>query len=140
MKNTKLNHGQSFEVNKAAGNGREGARRCPAFTLRLLGLGALLLAGGCTLRESYPATQIRGYINGEPFSVSAPKDSTLAGFDATAATNGAIHVHIDSLQSALNPTNLANAANGQAAIITATAQAINQAIVTAGAAAAKAAQ
>ena len=100
-----------------------------------LGVAALLLAGGCTLRESYPATQIHGYINGQPFSIEAPKDSTLTGFDATADTNGAIHVHIDSLQSALNSTNLANAANGQAAIINATAQAINQAVVTAASAA-----
>jgi hypothetical protein len=100
---------------------------------------AALLAGGCTLRQSYPQTQIRGYINGQPFSINAPKDSTLAGFDASAETNGAVHVHIDSLQSALNPTNLANAANGQAAIITATAQAINTGIQTATAAAVKAA-
>jgi hypothetical protein len=99
----------------------------------------LALASGCTLRQSYPTTQIRGYINGQPFSIQAPKDSTLIGFDATAATNGAIHVHIDSLQSSLNPTNLTSAADGQAAIINATAQAINQAIVTTTAAAVKAA-
>src|SRR5580704_269786 len=75
---------------------------------------ALAFAGGCTLRQSYPETQIRGYINGQPFAVNAPKDSTLTGFDAVAETNGAIHVHIDSLQSSLNPTNLLNAASGQA--------------------------
>ncbi len=106
-------------------------------TLSLAAL-ALVAGGGCSLRQAYPETQIRGYINGQPFSVNAPKDSNLTGFDATTATNGAIHVHIDSLQSSLNPTNLANAANGQAAIITATAEAINQGIQTATAAAAKA--
>jgi len=104
-------------------------------------LGALLLAaaatGGCTLRQAYPETQIHGFINGQPFTIQAPKDSTLIGFDASAQTNGTIHVHIDSLQAALNPTNLANAANGQAAIINATAQAVNQAFATAAAAAAK---
>ena len=99
----------------------------------------VLLAGGCTLRQAYPETQIRGYINGQPFSVNAPKDSNLAGFDAIAETNGTIHVHIDSLQCSLNATNLANAASGQAAIVTATGQVINQAISTAAATALKAA-
>jgi K+-transporting ATPase c subunit len=98
-----------------------------------------MLAGGCTLRQSYPETQIRGYINGRPFSINAPKDSNLTGFDAVAETNGAIHVHIDSLQSTLNATNLANAASGQAAIVTATGQAINQAIQSAASTALKAA-
>jgi hypothetical protein len=74
----------------------------------------LLLACGCSLQQSYPQTQIRGYINGQPFSISAPKDATLAGFDALTTTNGAIHIHIDTLQCSLNPTNLANAAEGQA--------------------------
>ena len=114
----------------------------PCYKLTFKNVLAILapcLLAGCTLSQSYPTTQIRGYINGQPFSVQAPKDSTLVGFDATAATNGAIHVHIDSLESSLNPTNLTMAANGQAAIITATAQAINQAMATATAAALKAA-
>ena len=102
-------------------------------------LALLILAGGCTLRQAYPETQIRGYINGQPFSINAPKDSNITGFDASAGTNGTVHVHIDSLQSTLNPTNLANAASGQAAIVTATGQAINQAISTAATTALKAA-
>ena len=112
------------------------ALRAGMFAILALGL----LASGCTLRGSYPATQIRGYINGQPFSVQAPKDATLMGFDAVASTNGAVHVHIDSLQASLNSTNLATAGVAQAAIITATAQAINQAFATAATAAANAAR
>jgi hypothetical protein len=109
-------------------------------TWRLV-LGALpaLALTGCTLRQSYPETEIRGYINGQPFAVHAPKDSTLVGFDAIAETNGAVHVHIDSLQCSLNPTNLNAAASGQAAIVTALGQALNQAVQTGGAMALKAA-
>jgi hypothetical protein len=129
MKNINLIYGQSSKITR---------NPKPATALAAIVL-ALAVAGGCTLRESYPQTQIRGYINGQPFSVQAPKDSNLTGFDATASTNGSIHVHIDSLQASLNPTNLANVANGQAAIITATGQAINQAFSTAAAAAVKAA-
>ena len=106
-----------------------------------LGTAALLLAtAGCTLRQAYPQTEIRGYINGQPFSVRAPKDANLTGFDAVAGTNGQVHVHIDSLQASLNATNLANAGNAQAAIVTATGAAINQAIQTAASTALKAAQ
>lgn len=105
------------------------------------GAAAVLLAtAGCTLRQAYPETEIRGYINGQPFSVRAPKDANLTGFDAVATTNGQVHVHIDSLQASLNATNLANAGNAQAAIVTATGAAINQAIQTAAGAALKAAQ
>ncbi len=92
---------------------------------------ALLAAAGCSLRQSYPQTQITGYINGKPFSINAPKDVTLAGFDAIASTNGEIHIHIDTLKSQMNPTNLASAAEGQAAIVAATGQVINQAITQA---------
>ena len=106
--------------------------RCPNSALRTLRSALLLVSlTGCTLRQSYPETQIRGYINGQPFSLHAPKDTTLTGFDALTQTNGAIHIHIDNIQSSLNPTNPTNVANGQAAIVTATAQAINQAFQTA---------
>src|ERR1700742_3100029 len=108
------------------------------FLILLAGV-ALCAANGCSLRQAYPETQIRGYINGQPFSIQAPKDATLTGFDATTATNGAIHVHIDALQASHNPPNPANAPKGQAAIIPATAAAINQAMSTAAATALKAA-
>ena len=113
--------------------------RTPRSALRILPFVLLAFASGCALRQDYPETQIRGYINGQPFSVNAPKDSNLAGFDAIAETNGAIHVHIDSLQCSLNPTNLAAAATGQAAIVTATATAISQAMQNAATIALKAA-
>jgi hypothetical protein len=122
-------------VNHQSSNHNQTAKWRGAAGTALLGIAL----AGCTLRQSYPETQIRGYINGQPFSVQAPKDATLTGFDAMSQTNGSIHVHIDSLQASMNATNLATAANGQAAIVTATAQAINQAIQTTTAAAVKAA-
>ncbi|MDB6020627.1 MAG: hypothetical protein JWQ04_484 [Pedosphaera sp.] len=137
--------GAAFGLTESASSPRRlrGPRHWSQISLRrplsALGLAGLLATAGCSLRQAYPETQIRGYINGQPFSVQAPKDSSLTGFDAMAETNGTIHVHIDSLQSSLNPTNLANAANGQAAIVTATGQVINQAIQTATTTALKAA-
>ncbi len=100
-------------------------------------LAAILLAGGCSLRQSYPETRISGYLHGQPFSIHAPKDSTLAGLDVIAETNGTIHVHVEHLECALNPTNLAGAANGQAAIVSATGAVISQAVSQAVRAAAK---
>ena len=138
MKITNSNQGQVLNEKNKAVEQTTAPRRISAWLAS-----AFLLAfagGGCTLRGTYPQTTIRGYINGQPFSVQAPKDSNLTGFDAVAETNGAVHVHIDSLQATLNATNLLNAANGQAAIVTATAQAINQAFVAASAAAANAAK
>ena len=94
--------------------------------LQLSILTSALTLAGCTLRQSYPETQIRGYIHGQPFTVEAPKDCTLTGFDAFADTNGSVHVHIDQLKASLNPTNIQNAAEGQSAIVTATGQVISQ--------------
>jgi hypothetical protein len=137
-------------INTVVGYRKNRSGNCvPAWSLRarrlsgawklLLGALPALALAGCTLRQSYPETEIRGYINGEPFAVHAPKDSTLTGFDAIAETNGSVHVHIDSLQCSLNPTNLTAAASGQAAIVTALGQALNQAVQTGGAMALKAA-
>lgn len=89
--------------------------------------GVTALTAGCSLRQAYPETQISGYLNGQPFTIHAPKDSTLTGLDVVADTNGSIRVHIDHLQCSLNPTNLASAAEGQAAIVNATGEAVNKA-------------
>jgi hypothetical protein len=126
------NHNHHFPAARCA----QRARRVGAMSLLCAVL--VLACAGCSLRRAYPETEIRGYINGQPFSIRAPKDASLTGFEASTATNGTVHVHIDSLQATLNATNLANAANGQAAIVTATGQAINQAIQTAAGAALKA--
>jgi K+-transporting ATPase c subunit len=132
-KNQNQNNINNIRTTAPARRARHGAAALACAT-------ALVLASGCSLRQSYPETQITGYINGQPFSINAPKDVTLTGFDAIAGTNGEVHVHIDSLKSQMNPTNLASAAEGQAAIVTATGQVINQAINQAAAAAAIAAK
>ena len=165
MNDKNINYGQVFETNNNLHSLARARRRIPndgdstgepcihfhaaaksrAGVTRAIGIAvfttAALLFGttGCSLRQAYPETEIRGYINGQPFSVRAPKDANLTGFDAVTATNGSVHVHIDSLQASLNATNLANAASGQAAIVTATGQVINEAVQTATATAIKAA-
>lgn len=113
-------------------------------SLAVLILFAPFLFAGCTLRQAYPQTHISGYIAGKPFTIDAPKDSTLTGFKAVADTNGTISVEIASLATSLNPTNVAAVASGQAELVTANGNAIvnvlNASAQAAGAAAAIAAK
>ena len=93
-------------------------------------VGALALSG-CL---STPHTTIEGTLNGRPFVVMAPKDGDLTGFDLTAETNGAVHVHIDHLAVKMNPDVIGQTGAAQTAIIAATgdvAANITQAAVTA---------
>jgi len=71
-------------------------------------------------------------------SLSNPKDTIILKFQATINTNGTSTVAWDSLSTVMNPTNISNAANGEAAIITATGQVINNAVSAAAASAAQA--
>ena len=92
--------------------------------------GALALAG-CV---GTPHTTIEGTLNGRPFVIEAPKDGDLTGFDLTAETNGAVHVHIDHLAVKMNPDVIGQTGAAQTAIIAATGAAasnITQAAVTA---------
>jgi hypothetical protein len=124
--------------NKSFNHSKYGFNNTTGFFLSIV-TGVAVLTAGCTLRQAYPETEISGYLNGQPFTIHAPKDSTLAGLDVVADTNGSIHVHIEHLQCSLNPTNLASAADGQAAIVNATGDAVNKAFSQALEAAAKSA-
>ena len=66
-----------------------------------------------------PKTTISGYLNGKPFSVVSPKDSTLTGLDIVAHTNGEISVHIESLSAKMNPEVITMSAQAQVDIISA---------------------
>jgi len=102
--------------------------------LGLAGTLALPLAG-CSLNSAIPKTQVTGSLGGKPFTLETPKDNDLTGLDVSCDTNGTVRVHIDTLTSNLNPTNVANAGTAQAQIITATGDVILKGI-QAGAAAA----
>ena len=120
----KLNYGESYKIKL---NLKQALMRraLPAAVV-----GALALAG-CV---STPHTTIEGTINGSPFVIEAPKDGDLTGFDLTAETNGAVHVHIDHLAVKMNPDVIGQTGAAQTAIIAATGEAasnITQAAVTA---------
>jgi len=79
-----------------------------------------LFLTGCVM---VPKTTIVGSIGNQPFSLSSPKDSSLAGLDITASTNGTIHLHIDTLQARMNPDVITTTGAAQAQVIQAAAQA-----------------
>jgi hypothetical protein len=107
--NTKnLIYRASFKINRP---GLGHARRA------LAAAGIALALAGCV---STPHTTIEGTLNGSPFAVKAPKDGDLTGFDLTADTNGAVHVHIDHLAVKMNPDVIGQTGAAQTAIIQAT--------------------
>jgi len=105
-----------------------------AFMRHAVPLAAAVGALGLSGCLSTPHTTIAGTLNGSPFVIEAPKDGDLTGFDLTAETNGAVHVHIDHLAVKMNPDVIGQAGAAQTAIIAATGEAasnITQAAVTA---------
>lgn len=112
-KNINLNYTQSSKTNRR-------------FISHLwpLALSALTLTG-CV---ATPHTTIEGRVNGSPFLVKAPKDGDLTGFDLTADTNGAVHVHIDHLAVKMNPDVISQTGTAQTAIIKATGDAVSGAV------------
>lgn len=99
----------------------------------------LVMGSGCsTINDRVPKTTINGSISGQPFEISTPKDSDLQGLDIRSDTNGVVSVHIEKLAAKMNPENITNTGAAEAAIIQATADAVERGI-KAGAAAAGAA-
>jgi hypothetical protein len=125
MNTKKQTYGESLKIN---------LNLRPALIRRAVSLAAVLGAlalAGCV---STPHTTIEGTLNGSPFVVKAPKDGDLTGFDLTAETNGAVHVHIDHLTVKMNPDVIGQTGAAQTAIIAATGEAasnVAQAAVTA---------
>lgn len=84
----------------------------------------LLVLTGCVV---VPKTIINGQINGQPFSISSPKDSTITGLLIIASSNS-VSVKIESLSTRMNPDVITTTGDAQIkmiqAISTATAQAV----------------
>ena len=95
-----------------------------------LAFAAAFALGGCVLT---PHTTIQGTLNGSPFTVKAPKDGDLTGFDLMADTNGVVRVHIDHLAVKMNPDVISQTGIAQTAIIKATGDAVANAAAAAAA-------
>jgi hypothetical protein len=104
------------------------------FTL-LAGLVLALTMTGC-MSLSVPKTVISGNIAGQPFSITSPKDSELAGLAITVTTNGAVSIRIETLKATMNPAIISMTGDAQAKIISAVASGVAGALGTAGGAAA----
>lgn len=97
---------------------------------------ALLLLPLCgCMNLSIPRTTITGTINGQPFSLSSPKDSELQGLSITASSNS-VCITVQSLKATMNPANIQMTGDAQAKIITAVASGVANAMGTAAGAAA----
>jgi hypothetical protein len=107
-----------------------GARRCVSARYCALAFAAAFALTGCVLT---PHTTIQGTLNGSPFTVKAPKDGDLTGFDLVADTNGVIRVHIDHLAVKMNPDVISQTGIAQTAIIKATGDAVANAAAAAAA-------
>lgn len=89
---------------------------------------AVCLLTGCSLSSAYPKTKITGTLGGHPFTLQAPKDYDINGLEASVDTNGAIHLHIDSLKANLSVTNIAAVGSAESQIVTATGAVAHQAV------------
>lgn len=103
--------------------------------LKYISLSIVCLAlAGCVM---VPKTKIEINPVTHQVSLSNPKDTIIMKFQATIATNGTSTVSWDSLSTVMNPTNISETANGEASIVTATGNAIQNAVNSAAAIAAK---
>lgn len=95
-----------------------------------IAMAALVCVGltGC-MNLVVPKTSIKGYLMGQPFSLTSPKDSMVTNLDITAeGTNGSVRLHIDSLTSKMNPEVITMTADGQVKIINAVGEQVRQTI------------
>jgi hypothetical protein len=90
-------------------------------------------AAGCV---NVPKTTVTGSIQGQPFTLSCPKDCNLQKLEIKADKDNAVSIKIDSLQTKMNPDVITTTAAGQAQMISAITDAVIKSIA-AGAAAAK---
>ena len=107
-------------------------------TLTLVSLCAVaaIMATGCAAFEpAVPVTKLDGQIAGQSFSISNPKNTAISNLSVTVATNGTAQLTIGSLTS-VNDSNVISAADaGQAAVVSATGDAITKGISSAASAA-----
>jgi len=101
---------------------------------------AVLVAGlsGCALFESaVPTTRISGTIAGQQFSLSNPKDTCITNLVVEVSTNGSARLSIGGLSSVNNSNVVSAGYSGQAELVTAAGNQIQQAFVNGASVAAK---
>lgn len=106
--------------------------------LCILPLIALCCAGCVGL--TVPRTTISGVINGQPFSVSSPKDSKLNGLEIVSQSGGLtnfVAVRIQSVETRMNPEVISTTADAEVKMIQAVGSEIRSAAASAATAAAK---
>jgi hypothetical protein len=97
-------------------------------------IAAAAICVGCV---AVPKSTITGTLGGQPFSLSSPKDSTLIGFELTAATNGTMRLKIESLKVNMNPDGVSMTGKAQVDLVNAVASGVSAAAAEAAKAAAK---
>jgi len=103
-----------------------------------LGLAAAALLSGCALcKNPVPTTEISGTIAGQKFSISNPKDTSLANLVVTVSSNGIATLALGTLVSANNSNTVTASYNGQADVVNATGNQVQQAFLNGAALAAK---
>jgi starvation-inducible outer membrane lipoprotein len=86
---------------------------------------SMCLLTGCI---HVPQTLIKGDMNKGTFSIAAPKDGTLEGFQLVRLTNGTLQITVQRHTVRMNPDVIQQTAAGQAQIIQATAQGVGAAL------------
>lgn len=105
--------------------------------LSLLAAGLCFAGNGC-IGRMVPKTTISGYLDGQPFALTSPKDSKITGLKITAQSGGLtnyVSISIESLEARMNPEVITTTADGQVKMINAVADGVIKGIgATAGAA------
>jgi hypothetical protein len=98
------------------------------FMMVMVGLGAVVLCGaGCTsVSQAVPKTKIRGDLKSGKFSVEAPKNASINGFELSYSTNET-RIKFTEYKAEMDPNVVEQSGKAQAAIITATSAAIQAA-------------
>jgi hypothetical protein len=111
--------------------------------MKYISIIALLVVTGCsafTPKVQVPSSKLTIDVHNGLVTWTSPKDTTASKIAVAVATNGTFSATVDSIQDAVNPTNIVDTANGVAFIVaaqgTATVNAINAAANAAGAIAA----
>jgi len=93
----------------------------------VLGVAVVGYTTGCTsVSQAVPKTKIRGDLKSGKFSVEAPKNASINGFELSYSTNET-RIKFTEYKAEMDPNVVEQSGKAQAAIITATSQAIQAA-------------
>ena len=97
------------------------------FMMMGLGMVVMGLCAGCTsLSQAVPKTRISGDLKSGRFSVEAPKNAAINGFELSYSTNET-RIKFTEYKAEMDPNVVEQSGKAQAAIIAATSQAIQAA-------------